>query len=167
MEGAQTERPLQTEALDRAGSGAERRPWDVTGRRIAAALLDFIPLIVLFVFMAASFGDVTSGDGRFSVNLTGGPFILYAVLSLAYYLVLEALIGRTLGKVVMDLKVVRLDGEPYELKACLIRNVLRIVDGLPIFYLVGLVSVAVTSKKQRLGDLAAGTVVVEARWSQG
>ena len=157
MEGRQ-----QAEMPDTAGPGAEYRHRDVTGRRIVAALLDFIPLIVLFVFMVAAFGDVTSGEGQFSVDLSGGPFILYLVLSLAYYVVLEALTGRTLGKVVMDLKVVSLDGEPYGLTACLIRNVLRIVDGLPVFYIVGLISVAVTSKKQRLGDLAAGTVVVQA-----
>lgn len=157
------ERREQTEMLDTAGPGAARRRGDVTGRRIVAALIDFIPLIILFGLMAAAFGDVTSGDGEFSVNLTGVPFILFAVLSLGYYVVLEALTGRTLGKMVMGLEVVRLDGEPYELKACLIRNVLRIVDGLPVFYIVGLICVAVTSEKQRLGDLAAGTVVVSAR----
>jgi len=157
------ERPQQTGTLDTAGSEGARRPWDVTGRRIVAALIDFIPLISLFAVMAVFFGDTTSGDGQFRVGLSGGPFILYLALSLAYYLVLEALTGRTAGKMIMGLKVVRLDGEPYGLAACLIRNILRVVDGLPVFYLVGLIFVAVTGKKQRLGDLAAGTVVVQAR----
>jgi len=157
------EEPVQSEMLDTVGPGPEPRRKDATGRRIVAALIDFMPLIGLFVLMAAAFGDVTSGDGGFGVGLSGGPFILYAVLSLAYYVVLEALTGRTLGKMIMGLEVVRLDGEPYGLTACLIRNVLRIIDGLPVLYLVGLISVAVTSKKQRLGDLAAGTLVVEAK----
>jgi uncharacterized RDD family membrane protein YckC len=43
-----------------------------------------------------------------------------------------------------------------------LRNVLRIVDFLPVLYLVGLVTVAVSQRNQRLGDLAAGTLVVRA-----
>jgi uncharacterized RDD family membrane protein YckC len=57
---------------------------------------------------------------------------------------------------------VKLDGGRYGWKAVLLRNVLRIVDGLPVLYIVGLVTVAVTQRNQRLGDLAAGTLVVRA-----
>jgi uncharacterized RDD family membrane protein YckC len=157
------ERPERTEMLGSTSPGADHRRRDATGQRIVAALIDFIPMIGLFALMVAAFGDVNSGGGQFSVDLSGGPLILCLVLSLAYYVVLEALTGRTVGKMIMGLEVVSLDGEPYGLTACLIRNVLRIVDVLPVFYLVGLICVAATSKKQRLGDLAAGTVVVEAR----
>jgi uncharacterized RDD family membrane protein YckC len=157
------EGPEQVEMPGTAGAGAEPRRKYATGRRIVAALIDFIPLIGLYVLMVVAFGDVTSGENQFSVDLSGGPLLLYLLLSLAYFVVLEALTGRTVGKMIMGLQVVSLDGEPYDLAACLIRNVLRIVDGLPAFYIVGLISVAVTSKKQRLGDLAAGTTVVEAR----
>ncbi len=46
----------------------------------------------------------------------------------------------------------------------MLRNILRIVDALPVLYLVGLGFVAVTGKNQRIGDLAAGTVVVRVPW---
>jgi uncharacterized RDD family membrane protein YckC len=62
----------------------------------------------------------------------------------------------------MGLKVVKLNDERYDWRAVLLRNIIRIVDGAPILYIVGLISIAVTEKNQRLGDLAAGTVVVRA-----
>lgn len=84
------------------------------------------------------------------------------VASYAYYVIPEGFVGWSFGKLLLGLKVVKANGEPYTWGAALLRNVLRIVDGLPVLYLVGLVSIAVTLKKQRIGDLAAGTLVVRA-----
>ena len=71
--------------------------------------------------------------------------------------------GQTPGKRALGLRVVREDGHiagPYE---ALARNLLRAADVLPAFYAVGLVTMAVTSRFQRLGDLVAGTMVVHER----
>jgi uncharacterized RDD family membrane protein YckC len=76
--------------------------------------------------------------------------------------VFEGLTARTPGKFLLGLKVVKLDGGSYYWVAVLGRNVLRIVDFLPVLYLVGLVTIAVTEKNQRIGDLAVGTLVVRA-----
>ena len=135
--------------------------YQVTGGRIVAAFIDFIPLLILFLVMAATMGEFGSTDDNgFSVLLTGGPAALFFLLAWAYYLLSESITGLTLGKWLMGLRVVKLDGEPYDLRAVLLRNIIRIVDVLPVFYLVGLISVAVSQKNQRLGDLAAGTLVV-------
>ncbi len=141
---------------------ATTRDYDVTGRRIVAALIDFVPLIIVFSIMVATMGESeTSEDGGFTFNLNGWPAALFLLIAWAYYLVSESLTAMTPGKWLMGLKVVRLDGGGrYDFRACLLRNIVRIVDVLPVFYLVGLVSVAVTKKNQRLGDLAAGTLVV-------
>jgi len=157
---------VETE-LGPTGSPEGTLDYKVTGRRIVAALLDIIPLAVLFMVMAAAFGDfgktVDEGDTTtFSVRLDGGPFVLYVVLSFVYFIVFEGLVARTPGKFLMGLKVVKLDGGRYDWKAVLLRNVLRIVDGLPVFYIVGLITIAVTEKNQRIGDLAVGTTVVRA-----
>ena len=149
------------------GSPEGTLDYKVTGRRIVAALLDLIPLVVLFVVMAAAFGDLgkTADEGNgdtFRVSLNGLPFVLYLFLSWAYFVVFEGLTARTPGKFFMGLKVAKLDGGRYDWKAVLLRNLLRIVDGLPVLYIVGLVTVAVTQRNQRLGDLAAGTLVVRA-----
>jgi len=157
---------VETE-LGPTGSLGGPLDYKVTGRRIVAALLDIIPLAILFLVMAAAigeFGETVDEEGAttFSVSLDGGPFVLYAVLSYGYFVLLEGLAARTLGKLVMGLKVVKVDGGRADWTAILLRNVLRFIDGLPFLYIVGLITVAVTKKNQRLGDLAAGTLIVRA-----
>ncbi|HEU0073165.1 MAG TPA: RDD family protein [Dehalococcoidia bacterium] len=134
---------------------------NVTGIRIVAALIDIILLAVVFGLMAALFGDTKSDDDGFSVNLSGAPGIIYFLIVLAYYLGLETMAGQTLGKKVMGIKVVAIDG-PLTLGKVAIRTVLRIIDGLPFLYLLGLIVVAISKQNQRIGDMAAGTLVVKA-----
>ena len=130
----------------------------VLGRRTVAALID----IFLLGLDAAALGDTTTGDDGFSVELEGAAFGLWAVISLGYYVGAELTTGTTIGKRVLGL-VVRSDaGEPASSGQVVIRNLLRIVDALPILYLVGFVTAAITQRNQRVGDLAARTVVVRA-----
>lgn len=68
--------------------------------------------------------------------------------------------GRTLGKNALGIRVVRDDGSRVGVVDSLIRNFLRLVDGLPANYAVGIVSVLVSRKNKRVGDIMAGTVVV-------
>jgi uncharacterized RDD family membrane protein YckC len=78
-----------------------------------------------------------------------------------YFLLLEWLRrGSTPGKAALRLRVVSVGGEPLGLQAAAVRNVLRIVDFLPFAYVVGGLCALVSAEGQRLGDLAAGTVVV-------
>ena len=71
--------------------------------------------------------------------------------------------GRTLGKRWTGLRVVRTGGRPVTFVPSCVRNVMRLVDILPFFYAVGMLSIFVTGQNQRLGDLAAGTLVVRER----
>jgi uncharacterized RDD family membrane protein YckC len=71
--------------------------------------------------------------------------------------------GRTLGKRWSGLRVVRSSGRPVDLTASMIRNVLRLADGLTLSYVPTFISIAVTKRNQRLGDLAADTVVIRDR----
>ncbi|MFB1485847.1 MULTISPECIES: RDD family protein [unclassified Thiocapsa] len=94
----------------------------------------------------------------------GTGLILLAVFGLEwlYPVVFEVRSGATPGKRVMGLMVVHDDGTPVRLPASLIRNLLRAVDFLPMLYGAGLVSMLVDRDFRRLGDLAAGTLVVYA-----
>jgi uncharacterized RDD family membrane protein YckC len=138
---------------------------DVTGSRIVAALIDFVLLAIVFVIMAAIFGDSSSDSGDdgsgFSVSLSGLPFIIYLVIVLGYYYVLESQTGQTIGKMVMKLRVVAVEGELTAQKV-VIRTVLRIVDSLPFLYLIGFIVMMTSARRQRIGDMAAGTLVVKA-----
>lgn len=71
--------------------------------------------------------------------------------------------GRTPGKRMTGLRVLRSSGGPVDLRASAIRNLLRIVDELVLWYLPAFIGILVTKRNQRLGDLAGDTIVVRER----
>jgi uncharacterized RDD family membrane protein YckC len=71
--------------------------------------------------------------------------------------------GRTPGKRWAGLRVLRASGGPVDLRSSAVRNLLRIVDGILLSYVPTVIAILVTRRNQRLGDLAAGTVVVRDR----
>lgn len=72
--------------------------------------------------------------------------------------------GLTVGKLVMGLRVLMSDGTPVTFSAALYRNLMRAADFVPTFYLVGIMSIMFSPKRQRLGDLVADTIVVTTRY---
>jgi uncharacterized RDD family membrane protein YckC len=133
------------------------------GSRFVAQVIDLVILLVaLAVVIAAAiaFGDLT---GQTGLAVLLGLLIGFVIL-VGYFWFLEALwSGKTLGKYVMGLRVVGDLGEPITFTAASIRNLVRIVDFLPFFYGFGLVVLFVNGRGKRLGDLAAGTIVVRDR----
>lgn len=125
------------------------------GRRAVAVIIDSIILFVVAYVVAMVTGN-TTGAG---FAMTGAPAFLFFAIALAYFIVLEATQGATLGKRVMGLKVVKQDGSAMDWQASIIRNLLRLIDGF-FFYLVGAIVVWVSKSRQRLGDMAAHTLVV-------
>lgn len=94
-------------------------------------------------------------------ELGGGAFLIMLFLMEWFYPVLfEVTRGATPGKKAMGLTVVHDNGTPIGWQASLIRNLLRTIDFLPLFYGIGLLSMLINRRFQRLGDLAAGTLVV-------
>jgi len=90
--------------------------------------------------------------------------VLYFVISMLYSILAEWLWqGQTLGKRLLGIRVMDRDGLPIHLSQIVVRNLLRPVDMLPAFYLVGGLAALGTRYGQRVGDLAANTVVVRAR----
>jgi len=89
---------------------------------------------------------------------------LAGLLMIGYDVAFETLGGgRTPGKRWSGLRVVRCSGRPVDLLASAIRNVMRLIDGLPLSYVPTFVSILVTGRNQRPGDLAADTVVIRDR----
>jgi|GEM_PF-193271 len=87
--------------------------------------------------------------------------LLLFFLPLLYYVLFEGLWGgRTPGKRLIKLRVVSHSGQSISFFSALMRNIVRIVDFLPSGYLIGMICIFLTGKEQRLGDLAAGTVVI-------
>jgi len=131
------------------------------GSRIVASLLDTLLQVVavVVVAIAASFAPAGAGDLAF-----GLVALFVFLLFLGYPILFEVLDGgRSIGKRAAGIKVVRTDGGPIGLASAAIRNVMRLVDLLPFAYAVGAITIVATARNQRLGDLAAGAVVIRER----
>ena len=92
--------------------------------------------------------------------------VLYFVISVGYAMVLEwRWRGQTVGKRLFGLRVIDVHGLRLQPSQIVLRNLLRLIDMLPLFYLAGGIAALVSRRGQRLGDLAANTVVAhERRW---
>lgn len=123
------------------------------GKRAVAYFIDAIILAVIGVFLTLP-GAMLSD----TVALFGNIALPVAVLG--YSIFFEGRSGQTPGKRVMGITVISADGQPCSYAAAAIRNVLRVVDAL-FMYLVGIAAIVVTSNNQRIGDLAAGTIVIQ------
>jgi uncharacterized RDD family membrane protein YckC len=149
--------------VSEAGPNGSVGGEDLLGLRIGAALIDLALLLVLFVVLAVVVGETIVVGGAVYFSLDWAGFALYSALALLYYLVLEAAIGQTVGKLLVGLRVVRAGGARPSVWKVATRTVLRVVDWLPAFYLVGFIAMLATgARRQRLGDLAAGTGIARA-----
>jgi uncharacterized RDD family membrane protein YckC len=99
------------------------------------------------------------GSGGYSTSTTV-PWYVLTALGLLYFAVPEALFGATPGKLWAGLRVVTVDGTPLSLGSVITRNAMRLIDYLPVLYVLGGLLVLATTNSQRLGDRAAGTTVV-------
>jgi uncharacterized RDD family membrane protein YckC len=129
------------------------------GLRFLAQVIDLAVLgLVYSAFTLARTGELLVGGGvQWSPDPPGSAFLLVA---LAYFVVLEKVWGGTLGKKALGMVVVMEDGTPISWGPSLLRNILRIIDGF-LFYLVGVIFVWTSPRKQRLGDRVGKTVVVK------
>src|SRR6202165_3915837 len=131
------------------------------GTRAIAQLLDLLivtGILIAMCVVAFAAGRMVSSHTVANLIIIIGSFIVI----FGYFWISEALwSGETLGKKAFRLRVVGDRGEPLTFLQAGIRNVVRIVDFLPYGYGVGLVVLFVNGKGKRLGDLAAGTIVVK------
>lgn len=122
-------------------------------------------LVLYFVFDALMSSFNVGGMGGASRWAMALLIILGFLIWSSYFIIFEwRLNGQTPGKRWLKLRVIREDGRPITFWEAAVRNLLRIVDIMPIpFYSIGLISVFVSTRGQRVGDLVGGTVVVRER----
>jgi len=134
------------------------------GSRFLAALVDSTIIVILQLIVI-----VASLVGLNAVNLTdtlsswlSAIFGLVAFLLFwGYYIFFEMLWnGQSPGKRWTGLRVIRVDGTPITLVESIIRNLVRLIDFLPLGYGIGVITMFVNDQARRLGDLAAGSLVV-------
>lgn len=163
----------------------------VVGRRVVAAIIDLIIASIIFFVLGLLTGVrqdqvhttkrvyatiVGPRNGQVvheweNENITTSRVSLVGIRSLICYLIVftyywlpEFLIGATVGKLAMAIRVRKSDGTKISIAQALIRNLLRVVDAFPFFipYLLGFIVILTTPHKQRVGDLAAKTFVIGA-----
>jgi uncharacterized RDD family membrane protein YckC len=99
--------------------------------------------------------------GRVEGVMIAAVMLAQFVVEFGYFTFWEMVTnGRSPGKAAVGLRVIRSSGYPIDLRSSLVRNVMRIVDLLPAYYLVGLISIVLSPSSERLGDHVAGTIVV-------
>ncbi|NEU57880.1 RDD family protein [Halorussus sp. MSC15.2] len=121
--------------------------------RVTAYLADAVVVGATVVGVAVGLGDSRRERRRL------GALLGLAVANL-YHVVLEGTGGQTAGKRAVGIAVAGDDGERPSYASAATRTAFRFVDWLPVGYLLGLASIALTERRKRLGDLAANTVVV-------
>lgn len=127
------------------------------GSRFVAALADLAIQAIVALASVAALGGI-GGIGSAAVS------VITFLIVLGYDVLFEVFAaGRTPGKRLNGLRVVRSGGEPVGFLTSAIRNVLRVVDFLPFAYVLGAATILATRKNQRLGDVAAGTLVIRDR----
>ena len=128
--------------------------------RILAWVIDFVVVIFgyILLFQLARFVFGSLWDDGWSMFWGAMAFLLYFL----YNIFLEILnSGQTLGKMTMNIRVVRLDGKDPEWMDVVLRSILQLVDSLFCFGIIGILLIKTTTKYQRLGDMAANTTVIK------
>lgn len=148
---------MASEIQANLGNPIEGREYLGIGIRLVSLIIDniVIGIIIGAVGSIIGFGMMTQKMVPWWIGL------LYFVIYIGYFTLLEGSKGQTIGKMVTKIKVVREDGKPIDMNQALTRNILRIIDGL-FAYLIGAILIWRSDKKQRLGDSIAKTIVVKA-----
>jgi uncharacterized RDD family membrane protein YckC len=137
------------------------------GSRAAALVIDWllISVTLLLAALGAGFGaDLLGVEDWVSLTLLG---VTSFVILFGYPIVCEVAFGRSLGKMALGLRVVTREGAPVRFRHAAIRSAFMLVDFVLTFGVGAVAAAAFTRRSQRLGDLAAGTVVLRERHPHG
>lgn len=146
------------------------------GNRFLAALIDHFIQFLLLIFVSSIASFILSGYGvnplmGMSEELPEAAKWVYAILLIVSFLIFAGYFvffewfwnGQTPGKRWLKLRVIREDGRPITFWEAMTRNLIRIFDMVPGLYSIGLITVFLSNRDQRVGDMFAGTVVVRER----
>jgi len=132
--------------------------------RFVSALVDLLIQGSVLIALGVVFAVTDAGFGGAGGVAVGIWALFSFVLIIGYDIFFEVRnSGRTPGKALNGLRVVRVEGHPVGFVTSLIRNVIRPIDFLPTAYLLGATVILATRRNQRIGDLVAGTLVVRER----
>ncbi|MFC1941397.1 RDD family protein [Chloroflexota bacterium] len=130
-------------------------------RRGIGFLLDFVFLSIFF--FPATFvysGKWVMGPEEHLWGISDPICLVFLFIIFAYFILMEAYVGWTVGKKILGMRVVDITGNKIGLSKSAIRNLLRLVDGLPAFNILGIILIVCSAQGQRFGDRVAKTYVI-------
>ena len=131
-------------------------------RRGIAFLLDFVFLSVFFFPATYLYsGKWVMGPEEHLWGISDPICLVFLFIIFAYFILMESYVGWTVGKKILGMKVVDEAGNEIGLSKSITRNLLRLVDGLPAFNILGIVLIIASPGGQRLGDRIARTYVTK------
>lgn len=134
------------------------------GSRFLALGIDTLIQTAIFLALVAAAAGLAYGlrpVGRLGPWIVAALVLAGFILYYGYFAAFEVLWrGQTPGKRIIGLRTIHVSGRPMTTFEAITRNIVRVADQLPGVYAIGILAVLVTERSQRLGDLAAGSVVV-------
>lgn len=135
------------------------------GRRGLALAIDFVALSCLFFPITRLVKGVwimSQEDHLWGYGwiVTDPICLIFLVVIVLYFVLLEGALGVTIGKRLLGLRVIKVEGGSPGIKRALVRNLLRAVDALPAFCILGMWLISSSTERSRLGDRVAGTRVI-------
>ncbi|HTW45631.1 MAG TPA: RDD family protein [Acidobacteriaceae bacterium] len=150
-----------------------RFPVAGIGSRFLAVLADSLVQFIIYLVLALLFFLIATSAPRTAAGVfthTGEKWLIAGVILInfliywGYFALFEAFWnGQTPGKRLLKIRVIQQSGRQLTFFESMTRNLIRVIDLLPGFYLVGVISMLCTRRHQRLGDLAASTIVIHER----
>jgi len=131
------------------------------GSRLAAFLIDFIlQILAIVIFTWATLRGVPYPSG----TVLGFIMVIVFIIHFGYFIVCElSMNGQSVGKRIFGLRVIRDNGQPIEFTQSLVRGIIR--SSVDMMY-VGMFTILFSTKHKRLGDMAAGTIVISEKYAE-
>lgn len=144
---------------------ANQHEYANVGRRFIALLIDLVIFCILFfpvTRIAKGVWIMTREDHLWGYGwiITDPLCMIFLGIIVVYFVVLEGIFGATIGKKLVGLQVIRVDGGKPGIAHSLIRNLLRVIDSLPALNILGVILILKSPERARFGDRIAGTRVI-------
>ncbi|HEX9059801.1 MAG TPA: RDD family protein [Clostridia bacterium] len=142
------------------------------GSRHAAALIDsglqiisiFFVLVCISILSSSSVTDIFKNTNHINLFFVAICIILTFIIFFGYFIIFEmALNGQTPGKKLLKLRVIKENGEPLGIWESLTRNILRIIDYIPLLNFIDIFILIFSDKYKRIGDYASSTIVIKTK----
>lgn len=145
-----------------AGTGKPFAPWI---SRVGALIIDILPVLAVTLVFALLFGEKESGDGSFSIQLSGGPYVVSQLIGLAWFVynwvIKQGNTGQTLGKKALNIAVFKTGTtEPLGPGLTFVRQLAHILDGIPCF--IGYLFPLWDKEKRTFADMVMNSRVYQA-----